>query len=172
MNRPSKPCSALLLAALLGLALPLGWAAQPSRPSDIRLTSLQGKALRLSDFRGQWVVVNLWAPWCPLCFHEVPALNDLNARKDVVVIGIAMDYGQDEATVRQAIERSGMRYHAQVLGGSRTDANGPARQFAPITFYPTSHIYGPDGRRVEVILGPIQPERIQALIEARKGRRS
>lgn len=33
--------------------------------------------LRLSDFRGQVVLLNLWATWCPPCVHEMPALEKL-----------------------------------------------------------------------------------------------
>jgi len=48
----------------------------------------------MKDFKGQILVVNFWATWCPPCSEEVPKLNDLYDRyknKGVQVIGIALD---------------------------------------------------------------------------------
>lgn len=163
----------LALALLIGLvALPPtpGQASVAAQPANIQLTTLQGKTLQLASFRGKWVLVNLWAPWCPICYHEVPALNDLHARPDVVVIGVAVDYGKDESSVRQAIERAGMRYQAQVLGGNRTDADSQSRRIGPTLFYPTTYVFSPDGRQHQVIVGPVSTERILAMIAAYRDR--
>ncbi|MGD8821744.1 MAG: redoxin domain-containing protein [Anaerolineales bacterium] len=42
---------------------------------DFTLRSLEGESFTLSDLRGQVVVVNLWATWCPPCRAEMPALQ-------------------------------------------------------------------------------------------------
>lgn len=168
------PISRLLsLALLLGLAaLPLtpGQASVAAQPANIQLTTIQGKPLNLASFRGKWVLVNLWAPWCPICYHEVPALNELNARPDVVVIGVVVDYGTDESAVRQAIERAGMRYQAQVLGGNRMDANSQSRRIGPTLFYPTTYVFSPDGRQHQVIAGPVSTGRILEMMAAYRDR--
>ncbi len=145
-------------------------AGTPPGATQVGLTTMQGKTLKLSEFRGKWVLVNLWAPWCPICYHEVPALNELDARKDVVVIGMAVDYGQDEDSVRQAIQRAGMRYQAQVLGGNRLEPRSQSRLIGPTLFYPTTYVFDPDGRQVQVIAGPVRTENILAMLESRKGR--
>jgi cytochrome c biogenesis protein CcmG/thiol:disulfide interchange protein DsbE len=48
----------------------------------------------LSQFRGQVVVLNFWASWCPPCIEETPSLVQLQARlksKGVVVLGVSID---------------------------------------------------------------------------------
>ena len=115
------------------------------------------------------MLVNLWAPWCPICYHEVPALNELDARSDVVVIGVAVDYGTDETSVRQAIERAGMRYQAQVLGGNRTDADNQSRRIGPTLFHSTN-VFSPDGRQHQVIAGPVSTGRILEMMTAYRDR--
>lgn len=169
-----RPLSRLLnLALLIGLAaLPLspGQASVAAQPANIQLTTLQGKTVKLASFRGKWVLVNLWAPWCPICYHEVPALNELDARPDVVVIGVAVDYGTDEASVRQAIERAGMRYQAHVLGGNRMDADNQSRRIGPTLFYPTTYVFSPDGRQHEVIAGPVSTGRILEMMAVYRDR--
>ena len=61
---------------------------------DFTFTDMQGKAQRLVDYRGKWVLVNFWATWCPPCQEETPELVELHkAHKntDLVVIGVALD---------------------------------------------------------------------------------
>lgn len=128
-----------------------------------RFQNTDGRIVRLEDFRGKWVVVNFWAPWCPLCWTEVPALNALSLRRDFAVIGVAMDYGPDVPAVRAAIQQQGMRYQAQVLGGDRLSADAFYHQVGPVNFYPTSYLYSPDGVRRGRIVGPINSGRFQPI---------
>lgn len=79
-----------LVGALIGLGVAFG----PMRPlfsSAARLDARVGQTvpemefrrvsddapLRLGDFRGQVLLVNLWATWCPPCRHELPSLSRL-----------------------------------------------------------------------------------------------
>jgi len=45
----------------------------------VSFVDAKGKALSLADFRGRYVLVNLWATWCAPCIAELPALARLNA---------------------------------------------------------------------------------------------
>lgn len=48
-------------------------------PKD-RFTSPDGKTVQLADFKGQPLLVNLWATWCGPCVKEMPSLDRLAAR--------------------------------------------------------------------------------------------
>src|SRR5262245_56226241 len=52
-----------------------------------------GHPIRISNYRGKWVVINYWATWCTSCVSEIPALNDLAKyyQDKVVVLGVNVD---------------------------------------------------------------------------------
>lgn len=90
----------LLLAVMVGIAVVIGvqlanqLQSQPtSGPApDFELTTFEGETFRLSDLRGQVVVLNFWASWCVPCRDEAPILETLWQRyrdQNVVVVGVA-----------------------------------------------------------------------------------
>jgi len=158
----------LLGAMLIGVAalMPAAHAAdEPVKAINFQFTDITGKAIQLSDFKGKWVLVNFWAPWCPLCWVEVPTLNELNKRHDFAVIGIGLDYGPDEGVVRETAKRHNIEFHAVVAGGARRNPDSPFRQVGPVDFYPTSYIYDPNGEIVMFIPGQVRLNRIIAFMD-------
>ncbi|MCX7672881.1 MAG: TlpA family protein disulfide reductase [Thiobacillaceae bacterium] len=139
---------------------------EPAKAINFQFTDINGRVIRLSDFRGKWVLVNFWAPWCPLCWSEVPVLNELNKRKDFVVIGIGLDYGPDENVVRDTAVRQNLDFHAIVAGGARRNPDSPFRQVGPVDFYPTSYLYDPNGEIVMFIPGQVRLQNILTFMKS------
>ena len=72
----------------------LTMATAPLRLPDLAFEDADGKPKKLSDWRGQTVLVNLWATWCVPCRREMPALDRLQAKlggKDFQVVAINID---------------------------------------------------------------------------------
>ncbi len=160
----------LFIGVLLGInvLVSITAIAQVDSPKAInfQFTDIQGRTIQLSDFRGKWVLVNFWAPWCPLCWSEVPALNELNKHRDFVVIGIGLDYGPDASVVRETAIRRNLDFYAIVAGGSRKNPDSPFRQVGPVDFYPTSYLYDPTGEIVMFIPGQVRLQNIHNFVAA------
>jgi thiol-disulfide isomerase/thioredoxin len=157
----------VMLLTGMGFALSPGVFAEgeASKAINFQFTDIAGKSVQLSDFRGRWVLVNFWAPWCPLCWVEVPALNELNRRSDFIVIGIGLDYGPDENIVRETAQRHNLDFHAIIAGGARRNPDSPFRQVGPVDFYPTSYLYDPNGEIVMFIPGQVKTNKVLAFMD-------
>jgi cytochrome c biogenesis protein CcmG/thiol:disulfide interchange protein DsbE len=113
-DRPRRPRAILVvvsvaLVAIVGVATWLvvadddhanGRSGQPARVSlsglaevgqpapDFTLSTLEGRPVTLSGYRGRPVVVNFWASWCNPCREEFPMLRSALKRSDFVLLGI------------------------------------------------------------------------------------
>lgn len=72
---------------------------------ELTLTDTQGEQRSLADYRGQVVLVNLWATWCPPCKEEMPALQALyNKYMDDGFVIIAINDGDPTPDVLQFVK--------------------------------------------------------------------
>lgn len=134
------------------------WLPLAAHAADFSLLDMQGKTHRLADYRGKWVLVNFWATWCPSCVSEIPELTSLHAaRKDVVVIGVVMDYGS-APQVAEFARSHGVNYPV-VLGSRRI-----AAQLGGVEVLPTSYLYSPTGEQVGYQAGELTRASIERYI--------
>lgn len=130
---------------------------------DFKFADTAGKTYQLSELKGKWVLVNFWAPWCPLCWVEIPELNQIQAgRNDIVIIGIAMDY-RGEDSVQYLMQKHKIDFPV-VMGGKSNGPNSPIKQIGPVPFYPTTYLYAPNGRMVMTKTGTIDRDLIENFI--------
>ena len=107
--RRSLQLGSLLLACvlLLGLSGCYGGSRPPrigSNAPDFTVQDAQNK-ITLSQYRGQVVVLNFWATWCPPCIEEMPSLVEMQRRmkaKGVTVLAVSVDV--DEGAYKQFVK--------------------------------------------------------------------
>lgn len=114
----------LFLLLVLGLVLlggTLAWYTLRPAPENAALrgeifVDLQGRPHSLTEFKGQALLVNVWAPWCAPCRAEMPMLDQLaaQARGRVQIIGIAWD--RPEA-VRAFLQQQPVSYPIWLING-------------------------------------------------------
>ncbi|WP_226703565.1 TlpA family protein disulfide reductase [Microbulbifer elongatus] len=91
----------LIAALCTSAALLAGAPASANMPAaDFTLASLKDGNLKLSEQRGEVIMLNFWASWCGPCREEMPLLNDLHARYEPVgfqVWGVNVDANREDA---------------------------------------------------------------------------
>lgn len=78
---------------------------------DFALKSSTGQNLRLSEFRGDVVMINFWATWCGPCRQEMPLLDELYTRYERVgfnLLGVNID--DDSSRAMDMIEELGVNF--------------------------------------------------------------
>jgi len=97
--RPDVPAPVRPIKAEVGYSAP-----------DFQLTDLNGRQVRLSDFRGKPVVLNFWATWCPPCRQELPIFQDLHARRGDAFVLLAISEGENREDVLAFVQRYGYTF--------------------------------------------------------------
>jgi thiol-disulfide isomerase/thioredoxin len=87
----------------------------PPDVRDIKLQTLDGGSLKLSDYTDKVIVMNLWATWCGPCRLEMPELVKMSKEyksRGLVVIGVATSYNEhnDQAHVKEFIQSQSVPY--------------------------------------------------------------
>lgn len=105
------------------------------------LTTVGGKTVRLSDYRGKTLVVNVWGSWCPPCRLETPDLiaeAHGDSGRSVAFLGI--DTTEPASVVRAFSAAKGVPYPQVATSGTGAFATA-----YDIRNYPTTFVIGPDG---------------------------
>jgi len=117
---------------------------------DFELTTTTGETVKLSDLRGQAVLVNLWATWCPPCRAEMPAIEKVyNEYKDdgLVVLAVNMTYQDKESDIAPFVNEYGLTFPILL---DKTSDMAHAYQLRSL---PSSYFIGRDGIIHEVVIG-------------------
>lgn len=78
---------------------------------NLILTDIQGISHSLADYRGQVVLINLWATWCPPCKEEMPTLQDFYDKyKEKGFVIIAINDGEPKEDVLQFVQNYGLTF--------------------------------------------------------------
>jgi peroxiredoxin len=131
-------------------------------PEDFTLADLNGRQVRLSDFKGKVVFLNFWTTWCPQCRLEMPALEKLHQRfKDRAFVMLAVSLRERKSTVEQFFERQRLNYTALL------DSDGRVGLKFGIRSIPTSIIIDRRGAMIAKAIGsrPWDSDAAMALFE-------
>jgi cytochrome c biogenesis protein CcmG, thiol:disulfide interchange protein DsbE len=121
------------------------------RAPDFTLKDFDGNEVELSELRGEPVVIDFWAAWCPFCLREIPDIQKIHGEfRDVQILGIHRSETESIEKGKKFIDELGATYSLL------SDENGDVyktytggRQLMPVAIFIDSfgiiqeRIYGP-----------------------------
>ena len=127
---------------------------------DMRVgTGKDGKAVRLSDLKGKYVLINFWASWCPDCRRETPALQRLWQKygdKGLQIAGISYDTNR-EAWQKYIADNKMEWWQYSELKKWKKETESD--RLYHINWIPTLYLIAPDGR---VALATVMMDKVEA----------
>lgn len=108
--------------------------AEVKKAPDFILNDINGKAVKLSDFKDKVVILNFWATWCPPCIAEIPEFVKFYStyrEKGVEIIGVAVSSSMEE--VKKMVSDKKINYTVCISDRKIEELYGGIR-FVPTTF--------------------------------------
>jgi cytochrome c biogenesis protein CcmG/thiol:disulfide interchange protein DsbE len=136
---------------------------------SFRLANASGKLVKLSDFRGKPVVLNLWATECGGCRAELPAFMQMHQRykgKGLRVVGVSLDIMYSDlknsiqawAHVNPFVKTKGIEYPILLDDGSVEKA-------FKVTSLPATYLIDRTGRIAATYIGVVDANDLEANIK-------
>lgn len=117
---------------------------------DFGLPSLRGDYLKLSDYRGKVVFLNIWASWCPPCREEMPSMESLYQRQkgpNFEMLAVSIDQKGAEV-IRPFTVKYGLTFPVLL------DPDGKTQRLYGLTGVPETFIIDKSGVVIKKIIGP------------------
>lgn len=141
--------------------------ALPTSVTDAELRALSGAPIKLSNYAGKVLLVNLWATWCNPCRQETPELVKLHkefSSKGVEVVGLSTEDPDDSAeSVKEFVHNYNVDYRVGWSGQQVAVTLMQGRDAIPQSF-----IISRSGRVVKRFVGfnpMLTPDQIRAAIQ-------
>ncbi len=93
--------------------------------TDFTVKDLDGKEVKLSDYKGKVIFLNFWATWCPWCVKEMPSmqklLDSLGKKYGKEFVILAVDAGESPAQVRNWLKDKNLKFHFVLDQGNQVN---------------------------------------------------
>jgi peroxiredoxin len=130
------------------------------RAPDFSLTSLSGEPVKLSDYSGQVVLINMWATWCPPCKAEMPTIDQYyQAHRDDGFVVLAVNSQEKADSVNSFIQDSGFTFPVLL------DDQATVMDQYNVLGLPTSFIISRDGTIQHTHTGQITKDQLEQYID-------
>ena len=131
---------------------------------DFTLELMQGGEVTLSDLRGQVVILNLWASWCPPCRTEMPALQrvyEATRQRGLEILAVNATYQDSLASAQEFVHQLELSFPVPL------DREGAVSRLYQLRAMPTTFFIDRQGVIDQIIIGgPMSEATLRAAVES------
>lgn len=113
----------------------------------------QEEELSISNYRGSYVLLNLWATWCPPCIEELPSLerltNNQSLSSRLIIIALSVDQNKSREDIIAFLSSKNIGHFAHYH-----DRNQKMIRLYPVEAMPTTLLINPKGEIIYEMIGP------------------
>lgn len=127
---------------------------------DFELETINGEIISLSELRGEPVILNFWATWCPPCREEMPEMQDFHDNHKDEINVIAINYNEQDDKVIDYLNEFGYTFPSPL------DKEGTTGNDYGVLTLPTTYFIGSDGYIQEPRhVGPMDYEFMEEMLD-------
>lgn len=119
-----------------------------STAPDFETRLIDGTPFKLSELKGQYIVIDFWASWCGPCIHEMPQLIALHNKYGDKVAFVTIALEKNDRTWRKVTERFGFSWKYQVVEEVPFVLSSSIARAFGVTEIPTKFIITPEGKLI------------------------
>ena len=165
-NSTQKNALGKLILPIIGIALLLGlffMLGNKSQAPDVKIITIDGKSMHLSELRGKMVLVDFWATDCPGCIIEMPKFVETYKQyhdKGFELVAVAMSYDPPEQVMHYR-QKAGLPFLVA------HDTTGEVSTgFGEITLTPTAFVIDKNGKIIRKVIGDMDFASLHQLLDA------
>ncbi len=116
---------------------------------DFAFTDFSGRKHKFSEYRGKYILLDVWGFWCPACRDELPYLKEANRRyasRGLVVVGLNTDQDYTIDSMKDGLKKAGMEWtHAQFASVADFLRDG-----LRVHSFPSTFLISPEGKIISM----------------------
>lgn len=129
---------------------------------DFSLKTIEGDGVKLSDFKGKTVLLNLWASWCPPCRYEMPGIQAAYEKykdRGLVVLGIDYAVQDNLQDAKDFVEEFKLTFPILLDETGEVSAG-----LYGMRGLPTSYFIDKEGILQHIQVGAMLPEKLEEIL--------
>ena len=129
---------------------------------EIEAELIDGTPFKLSELRGEYVVLDFWGSWCGPCLRDIPRLMELYAKYGDRVVFVSVAFEKNDKRWKSVTDKAGFTWKHQIVEEAKILLASPISRAYGVADIPAKFIVTPEG---ELISG-MNFEQMDAYLQA------